>query len=143
MFSRFSSHIDIRPSDIDHNGHVHHSKYFDFLLAARMDQMKRCYKMSHEEFFKRGWTWMVRSYTIEYKRPLKLGNFATVTTWVIGMGNPDQGRRAQSIATIGFEISISDTGKKAALGQATYVLVDISSGRAVPIPDEVIEKYSI
>lgn len=142
MNSRFSSRIFVRPSDIDINGHVHHSHYLDFLLAARMDHMRDFYKMPMEEFTERGWAWMVRRYEIEYKRSLKLGDFATVTTWVMDMGS-EKNRRAESIAKIGFELSINDSGKISAQGHADYVMVDINSGRAVKIPQEVIERYSI
>jgi acyl-CoA thioester hydrolase/thioesterase-3 len=141
--SVFESEIQLRPSDIDYNGHVHHSRYFDFLLAARQDQMARCYKMSMEEFVRRGLSWMVRSYQIEYKRGLTMHDFARVQTWVIAMGNPDEGKRARSLATIGFKIFISDTPKLAAHGVATYVLVSMENGRPVKIPKDVIEKYSV
>lgn len=142
MFSRFSSKITVRPSDIDMNGHVHHSLYLDYLLAARTEQMKLCYKMPWEEFTGLGLAWMVRRYEIEYKRSLKMGEFALVTTWVQDIGSKEN-RKAASVAKIGFEIGISDSGKIAALGHAEYVLVDINSGRAVSIPDEVIRRYSV
>ncbi len=48
----------VRPDDIDMNQHVHNSRYFDYVLAARYDQMSRCYKMSMEEFLKAGFGWV-------------------------------------------------------------------------------------
>ena len=142
MFSRFSSKIPVRPSDIDLNGHVHHSIYLDYLLAARTEQMETCYKMPWEEFTEMGLAWMVRRYEIEYKRSLKMGDIATVTTWVVDISSKEN-RRAASLAKIGYEISIGDSGKVAALGEADYVLVDIKTGRAVKIPEEVIQRYSV
>jgi acyl-CoA thioester hydrolase/thioesterase-3 len=144
MASKFESKIHLRPSDIDHHGHVHHSKYFDFLLGARGDQMEQHYKMPMEEFIENGWTWMVRSYNIEYKRQITLDHkFAVVRTWVIAMGDPSKGRRARSIATIGFEIEAGDTGKIAVHGMATYVMIDIKTGRPTEIPQWVVDRYSI
>ncbi len=46
---KFKTEIMVQPRDIDINGHVHHSVYLDYLLAARYDQMQRCYKMSTNE----------------------------------------------------------------------------------------------
>jgi acyl-CoA thioester hydrolase/thioesterase-3 len=105
--------------------------------------MARCYKMPMSEFEREGWGWVVRSAGIEHKRPLALGDSALVRTWVEGIGNPAQGRRARSTCTIGFEIENADTGKLAARGTITYVMIDISSGRPVDIPQHVIERYSI
>lgn len=139
----FESRLQLRPSDMDYNGHVHHSHYLDLLLAARHDQMQRCYKMGMDEFVERGLSWVVRSYKIEYKRSLSLGDFATVHTWVEGIGDPGRGRRARSLVTIGFKVLINDTGKVAAHGTANYVLVEIATGKPVNIPDDVIEIYSV
>ena len=62
--------------------HVHASRYQDYVLAARFEQMKRCYKMSMEEFLARGLGWFVQTAHLEYKRQLGLGEQFTVRTWV-------------------------------------------------------------
>jgi len=51
MNTIFSSEIKVRPDDIDMNNHVHNSKYFDYVQAARFEQMINDYKMPMEEFF--------------------------------------------------------------------------------------------
>jgi len=48
--TRFETEMQVRPDDIDMNQHVHGSRYFDYVLAARYDQMERCYKMPMQEF---------------------------------------------------------------------------------------------
>src|SRR3989304_5562489 len=82
VHSKFESELQVRPDDIDMNQHVHNSRYFDYVLAARYDQMGRCYKMPMEEFIKLGFGWVVRASFVEYKRPLGLGDHFTVRTWV-------------------------------------------------------------
>ena len=42
-YSTFESELTVRPDDIDMNNHVHNSKYLDYVLAARYDQMGRCF----------------------------------------------------------------------------------------------------
>ena len=143
MATKFESIIPLRPSDFDINGHVHHSKYFDLLLAAREDQMDRCYGMPMSAFVERGWGWMVRRYEIEYKRALKQGDQAQVRTWSIGVGDSGKDKRIASLVTIGFEICIASSGKIAAHGNAVYVMVDIKTSRPAAIPQDVIEIYSI
>ena len=43
QYSTFETEFRVRPDDIDMFQHVHNSKYFDYVLAARYDQMERCY----------------------------------------------------------------------------------------------------
>ncbi|PYI85516.1 MAG: thioesterase, partial [Verrucomicrobia bacterium] len=80
--SKFETELQVRPDDIDMNQHVHASRYMDYVLAARYDQMARCYKMSMEEFIKTGFGWYVRVSHIEFKRPLGLGESFIVRTWI-------------------------------------------------------------
>src|SRR6266567_5169865 len=80
--TKFETQLQVRPDDIDMNQHVHGSRYFDYVLAARYDQMARCYKMSMEDFIKAGFGWFVRTAHVEYKRPLVLGEQIVVRTWV-------------------------------------------------------------
>jgi acyl-CoA thioester hydrolase len=133
--SRFSSELQVRPDDIDMNQHVHASKYFDYVLAARYDQMARCYKMGMEEFVALGLGWFVRTSHIEYKRPLKLGESFLVTTWIDEI--TDQSVRVQ------FEITKKANSKLSADGYCVYTLVNLQTGRAENIPAEITQKYSV
>jgi len=133
--TRFTSELQVRPDDIDMNNHVHASKYFDYVLAARYDQMARCYKMGMEGFLARGLGWFVRSAHIEYKRPLKIGEHFSVTTWIDQVD--DQSVRVQ------FEITKRSNGKTSAEGHCVYTLVSAESGRAQSIPPDVLAKYTV
>lgn len=135
MFSKFSSEVPVRPDDIDMNNHVHFSKYLDYVLAARFEQMARDYKMSMEDFTKLGLSWVVSSCTVQFKRPLVLGDVAIVKTGIVGLGT--------SSGKVGFEIIRKATGKLAADGVFEYTLVDITTGRAAPLTEEIITRYSI
>lgn len=133
--SRFTTEIAVRPDDIDMNQHVHNSRYFDYVLAARYDQMERCYLMAMEEFLKLGYGWVVNTAHLEYKRPLILGDVAEITTWVDAVG--------KSSVKVCFEMKRKATGKIASTGWFDYTMVGLDSGRAERIPDWIIEKYSV
>jgi acyl-CoA thioester hydrolase len=133
--SRFSSELQVRPDDIDMNRHVHASRYFDFVLAARYEQMASGYKMSMEEFLALGLGWFVRSFHIEYKRPLLLGEWMIVTTWVEEI--------MRDSVRVQFEICKKSNRKLASEGYGIYTLVSLSTGRAEAIPPAVLEKYSV
>src|SRR6476661_5999225 len=80
--SKFETELQVRPDDIDMNQHVHGSRYFDYVLAARYDQMERCYKMPMQQFIEAGYGWYIKTAHVEYKRPLGLGERFIVRTWV-------------------------------------------------------------
>jgi len=133
-YRKFDSEIAVRPDDIDMNNHVHTSRYLDYVLYARFDQMNRCYGMSMEKFTENGWGWFVKSCQIEFKRPLVMGDRLIVRTWLDSFGKTD--------ALVRFQIFRKSTMKIAAEGSLVNTMISTDSGRAVPIPEGVIELYT-
>lgn len=134
-YATFESEIIVRPDDIDVNAHVHNSRYLDYVLMARYDQMARCYGMSMEEFLKLGFSWVNSATHIEYKRPLVMGDVAVVRTRI--------GVMREKGVHVEFEILRRATGKVVADGWQDYVMVSVANGRAIPIPDSIRRIYSI
>ena len=134
-YSSFISKFKVRPDDIDMFNHVHNSTYFDYVLAARYEQMETFYKMPMETFLRQGYGWVIRTAYVDYKRPLGLGDTFTVQTGIETINS--KGCRVK------FEIKISKTGKLACDGWFDYVMINISNGKSVKVSDEMIEKYSI
>ena len=134
-YSSFISEFKVRPDDIDMFNHVHNSTYFDYVLAARYEQMETCYKMPMEEFLRLGYGWVVRSAFVDYKRPLVLGDKFTVQTEIETI-NP-KGCRVK------FEIKISKLGKIACAGWFDYIMINIADGKSVNVSDDIILRYSI
>ena len=135
MATRFESHFTVRPDDIDMFQHVHNSTYFDYVLAARYDQMERCYGMAMEEFLKLGFGWVVRIAHVEYKRPLGLGDRFVVRTWIEEM--------KQFGVVVHFEIERTSDGAMSCLGWFDYVMISTASGRPAALPPEIVERYSV
>ncbi|HEY1024032.1 MAG TPA: acyl-CoA thioesterase [Sphingobacteriaceae bacterium] len=134
-FSKFSSDFKVRPDDIDMFNHVHNSKYFDYVLAARYDQMERFYGMPMEKFMEQGYGWVVKTAHVDYKRPLNLGEEFTVRTGIIEINA--KGCRVE------FHITSKRTGKLCCDGWFDYVMIDIKTGRGAKVTEEIIGKYSI
>jgi acyl-CoA thioester hydrolase/thioesterase-3 len=134
-FSRFETELSVRPDDIDMHQHVHNSRYLDYVLAARFDQMERCYGMSMEAFQQRGWTWFVRTAHIDHKRALALGDRMVVTTGVVEI--------AKRSVRVMFEIRRQRDERVSAEGWIDYLMVDRDSGRPLSIPEDVVAMYSI
>ncbi|MEM7602038.1 MAG: thioesterase family protein [Verrucomicrobiota bacterium] len=134
-YSKFESRVYVRPDDIDMNQHVHNSKYFDYVLAARYDQMERCYGMSMQAFLDRGFSWVVRSSYMEHKRPLHIGDAAIVQTFIEEI-------KPRGVL-VGFEINKESDGKLVAKGKFDYAMVSMDTGRPQPIPEDILKAYSI
>ena len=135
LHSKFETEMQVRPDDIDMNQHVHNSRYFDYVLAARYAQMERCYQMPMEEFIKLGFGWVIKTALVEYKRPLGLGDRFIVRTWIEEIYKDG--------VKVHFEIIRKESNKRACDGYFHYVMVDLKSGRAAVIPDWIIQKYSV
>jgi YbgC/YbaW family acyl-CoA thioester hydrolase len=135
MYSAFDSEIQIRPDDIDLNNHVHNTKYLDYVLAARYEQMIRDYKMSMDEFHKRGYNWVVSTAHIDFKLALALGEKIIVRTQLHSFGG------AQS--NVNFWIIKKDGGKISAEGYLIYTMISTKTGRPMRIPEDIIRKYTV
>lgn len=135
IHSKFETELQVRPDDIDMNQHVHNSRYFDYVLAARYDQMERCYRMPMEEFIKLGYGWVVKTAHLEYKRPLGLGDRFVVRTWVDTIFSDG--------VKVHFEIFRKDNGKACCDGYFHYTMVNLKTGRAEEIPHWIVDKYSV
>ncbi len=135
MPSKFDTEIVVRPNEIDYNGHVHQSVYLDYLLFARVTQMRQFSKMPIEVFVKRGYSWATKSTYIEFQNPLFLNEAAIVRTWVEEI-------KKKSIR-ICFQILKKKTEILSAEGYAVYVLINAKTGKPEIIPEDIKDKYSI
>ena len=133
--TKFETEMQVRPDDIDMFQHVHSSRYLDYVLAARFDQMERCYGLSMQEFLKLGFGWVVKTAHLEYKRPLTLAERFTVRTWIEDI-RPTE-------VEVRFEMLKADTSKQACLGWCLFTMIKLDTGRAEAIPEWIVEKYAV
>lgn len=134
-YTIFESKLQVRPDDIDMNGHVHNSKYLDYVLAARYEQMESGYKMSMQAFLDRGYSWFVKAAFIEHKRPLFLGEWIVIRTQI--------GEMQRRGVRVNYEILRQEDQKLSAEGYCDYWMVDRKNGQPVVIPQDIIDKYAI
>lgn len=132
--NKYETTLMVRPDDIDMNNHVHSSKYMDYVLFARYDQMHRCYKMSMDEFIKEGYGWVIKSTQLEFKRSLVLGDTCHIYTWLESMEG--------SSCKVNFEIKKAN-GKESCTGYFIYTMVNLNTGRSEKVPQWIIDRYSI
>ncbi len=135
IFSKFETELQVRPDDIDMYRHVHSSRYMDYVLAARFDQMERCYGMGMAEFQQLGYGWFMVGTQMRFREALGLGERFLVRTWIEKF--TPIGLRVQ------FEIERKPDGRRCCDGWFDYVMVSLETAKAVRIPDFIRAKYSI
>ncbi|MCY1535100.1 Acyl-ACP thioesterase [compost metagenome] len=91
--------------------------------------------MSWEKFTGLGYGWVVAQVTINFKRPLKMGDKIKVRTGILEMN--EKGSKVQ------FEIINVVSGKVSSDGIFDYVMIDLSTQRSCKVTPEMIEAYSI
>jgi YbgC/YbaW family acyl-CoA thioester hydrolase len=136
MYSTFETEITIRPDDIDMNNHVHYSRYLDYILMARYDQMKKDYKVAMEEFVARGFSWVASELTIQYKRPILLQDGSVRVRTQL-----EEFHGAKVV--INFWIVRKENEKIVARGQVCYTMISTKNGRPTRVPDDIVEKYQV
>jgi acyl-CoA thioester hydrolase/thioesterase-3 len=135
VYAKFETELAVRPDDIDLYQHVHSTRYLDYVLAARFDQMERCYGMSMQAFAVLGLGWFMTAASIQYKRPLGWGDRMVVRTWIESF--------TETGCRVAFEIEKLPTGKRVCEGYCDYTLVTLATGRATVLPEDIKGKYSI
>ncbi len=133
-YSEYLSLVQVRPDDIDLFGHVHSSKYLDYFLAARFEQMQKNYLCGMDEFLNNGLGWFLQDFDISFKRQLKMGDVAQVYSRIISL------EKTGSI--VGFRMN-NTSNKLVAEGMGNFTLVDINTARAVSVPEWVVDRYSV
>lgn len=135
VYAKFETILQVRPDDIDMYQHVHSSRYMDYVLAARFDQMERCYEMPMSEFQRHGYGWFMAGTQMRFKSALGLGEHFIVRTWI------------EKFTLIGlrvqFEIDRKSDARRCCEGWFDYVMVSLETTRAVRIPEWIRAKYSI
>jgi YbgC/YbaW family acyl-CoA thioester hydrolase len=135
VFSKFETELQVRPDDIDMYQHVHSSRYMDYVLAARFDQMERCYRMPMAEFARRGYGWFMARAHMNFKSPLELADRFVVRTWI------------EEFSLIGvkvqFQIERKGDARLCCDGWFDYVMVSMETGRPARLPADIREKYSV
>lgn len=134
-FSQFTTQHKVRPDDIDMFNHVHNSKYLDYVLAARYEQMEIYYGMPMEFFLELGFGWVVKTAKINYKRALGLSDIFEVSTNILEIN--------KNGCRVIFEIKNTKTQKISTDGYFDFVMINIKTGKSVALNDQMIEKYSI
>ena len=124
----------VRAEEIDPQGHANNICYLDWMQSAAIEH-STLQGWSTKRYRDEGWSWVVRSHFIEYRRPVFAGDVVIVRTWVADMKKFSSLRK--------FEMSEEKTGKVAARAETNWAFVSLETGRLIAIPDIVKSAFEI
>jgi acyl-CoA thioester hydrolase len=127
MNSVYSFEIEVKPGDVDRNGHVNNVVYIQWMQDAAIAHARAsgCTKASQAV----GASWVVRTHHIEYLTPLFAGDKVTVLTW------PANFQRVRSVRK--YKFVRAQDGAVIARAETDWVFVNATTGRPQSIPEEV------
>lgn len=127
----FTHAFTIPPSAIDEYGHVNNVTYVQWMQDAAIRHVRSITDFASAD--NRGW--FAREHRIEYLLPAFEGEQIEVRTWVAEV------RRVRILRRYEFRRKPDDT--LIARGSTQWIYVELSSGRPLPIPAEVLSLFPV
>lgn len=122
----------VKESDIDGQGHANNIAYFHWLQDAAVAH-SAAQGWPTARYKEKGWSWVVRSHYIEYRRPLLVNDLFRVETWVADMKKYSSLRK--------YEIIHEKSGKLMVRAETNWAFIDLDSGRLIAVPEEVTNSF--
>jgi thioesterase III len=124
--------ITVRGYHLDLYNHVNHARYLEFLEEARWAYLEE--KHPVEWFVENGIGFVIANININYKRPALLNNVLLISSKLAKTGT-------KSIV-VEQVIHLDGTDTIIADALVTFVLVDLKTGKSMPLNDELISLFS-
>ena len=124
--------VKVTKNEIDFNNHLNNFYYVKWMQESGIEHSKDN-GITFETYEKLGATWFAKSHYIEYKAPAYLGDEIAVKTWISEIGKIKSIRK--------YEFYRESDDKLLATAETVWVFVDMKSGRATSIKDEIKEHF--
>lgn len=125
--------IKVRGYHLDVYGHVNNTRYLEFLEEARWNIKEKYFDFPKPHF--EGYGFVVVNNNINYRHPASLGDVLDIYTYVIKIGNKS--------ATFKHEIYLQEKNILILDAEVTFVIVDLKTGKAIPIAGEWRQKLEL
>jgi len=122
--------LSLRVTDeaVDAHGHASNLEYLRWMQEAAV-QHSAAQGWPPERYMEIGESWFVRSHNIEYLRPAIAGEDVVILTWVAGFESRRSPRRYWCVRASDRQVL--------AKAETMWIYVDLGTGRAIPIRDEL------
>lgn len=129
--SIFTYAFSVPQSAIDEYGHVNNVIYVQWMqdAAIRHGASVTEYKLAENT------GWFAREHRIEYFTPAYPGDEIEVRTWLVEMRRVRAQRK--------YEFVRKADGRVIAQGETQWIYVDLTTGRPIPIPAEMLALFPV
>ncbi len=121
--------IKVRGYHLDMYQHVNNARYLEFLEEARWHYVES--KLDLQEWIKDGLGFVVVNININYRKPASLNQILEIKS--------EMSKISHRSATIKQEIFLDGTTILIADVMVTFVIVDVHTGKAVPLDGKIME----
>lgn len=130
----FTQTFTVPPDAIDELRHVNNLKYLAWMQDVAIAH-SAAQGWPLERYLETGAGFVVRSHTIEYRRPAVLGDEIALLTWVAGFGQHSSPRK--------YLFRRTRDGQVLATAETGWVFVDFRSGQPRVIPEAVRTAFEV
>ena len=124
--------IKVRGYHLDVFGHVNNARYLEFLEEARWTYLEQM-GISFDSFARKGISLAVVNININYRAPSVLGDVLVIETTLNKIGN-------RSIV-LNQVVHKKHNNKRVIDAEVTFVIIDLATGRAIQIDDELKQQW--
>jgi len=121
--------IKVRGYHLDMYQHVNNARYLEFLEEARWDFIES--KINLKEWMKKGLGFVVANININYRKPASLDQVIEIQSQISKLNVKS--------ATIEQKIRLDDSDTLIANEDVTFVIVDVKTGKPLPLEGELLE----
>ena len=125
--------LKIDKEALDENGHTNNVQYVKWMQDAAIAHATSTGSVELAKNI--GATWVVRSHHVTYYKPAFLNEVIEIFTWVSDF------RKVRSLRK--YKFVKKEDGSVLAQGETEWVFVNISTGRPLPIPDDIWNLFTI
>ncbi|HJR80421.1 MAG TPA: thioesterase family protein [Anaerolineales bacterium] len=129
--SIFTYTLTVPQSVIDEYGHVNNVAYVQWMQEAAIRHGESMPEYEQPE----NTGWFVREHRIEYLSPAYLGDEIEVRTWASEMRRVRAQRK--------YEFIRKADGKVVVKGETQWIFVELTTGRPIPIPAEILALFPV
>ncbi|QDU81112.1 acyl-CoA thioesterase YbgC [Polystyrenella longa] len=130
----YEHHLTVPPDAIDGQGHVNNVVYLNWMQDAAVAHSS-AQGWTNARYKETGFSWVVRTHTIEYLREAFLNEEITVRTWIANMKKVTSLRR--------YEIVRDRDEAILAKAATNFAFINRKTAKIMRVPPELINSFEI
>jgi acyl-CoA thioester hydrolase len=128
----FHKSVIVGPESIDAVGHVNNREYLRWMEEIAVEH-SAAQGWPMQRYLDAGSAWVASTHFIEYLRPAFERDALDIYTWIAAWERRTCLRR----------YALTRSGKLLARGETCWAFVDVASGRAIDLPEEITQAFAL